>query len=136
MGGKILRAEDYYKDGFSCSESIVKEGIDRGFCRPDVLPVATAFSSGLSSGCLCGAIAGTQIVIGALYGRSNAKENVQIAKDKAKEFVGEFKDKYKFTCCRTLCKGLEGEARKAHCMEMVKFCSHELDKLVEVKVDG
>ncbi len=131
-----MRAEEYYNQGYSCSESLVKEGIDNGFCRPEVLPVATAFSSGLSSGCLCGAIAGAQIVIGSIYGRSNAKENIQIAKDKAKEFVAEFKDKYKFTCCRTLCKGLEGETRRAHCAEMIKFCSEKLNELVEVKVHG
>ncbi len=131
-----MRAEEYYNQGYSCSESIVKEGIDNGFCRQEVLPVATAFSSGLSSGCLCGAIAGSQIVIGSIYGRSNAKENIQIAKDKAKAFVSDFKDKYKYTCCRTLCKGYEGAERRAHCAEMVKFCSQKLNELVEVKVNG
>ncbi len=131
-----MRAEEYYNQGYSCSESLVKEGIDNGFCKPELLPAATAFSGGLSSGCLCGAVAGSQIVIGAIYGRSNAKENIQIAKDKAKEFVTEFKDKYKFTCCRTLCKGLEGAERKAHCSEMIRFCSQKLNELVEVKVNG
>ncbi len=131
-----MKAEEYYNQGYSCSVSLVKEGIDNGFCRPDVLSVATAFSSDMSSGCLCGAIAGSQIVISSIYGRSNAKENIQIAKDKAREFVSDFKDKYKYTCCRTLCKGLEGAARKAHCMEMVKFCSQKLNELVEVKVNG
>ncbi len=131
----ILRAEEYYKQGYSCSESLLKEGIDNGYCRAEVLPVATSFCGGMGSGCLCGAVAGSQIVIGSIYGRSNAKENSQIAKDKAREFVSLFKEKYKFTCCKTLCKGLEGEAKRAHCSEMIHFCSRTLDKVLDLKAE-
>lgn len=131
-----MRAHEYFNQGYSCSESIVKEGIDNGFCREELLPVATTFSGGMSSGCVCGAIAGAQIVLGALYGRSNAKENSQIAREKARELVSGFKDKYKYTCCKVLSKGLEGAEKKAHCTEMVKFCSDFLESMVKVKVDG
>ena len=131
-----LRAYEYFNLGYSCSESIVKEGIDNGLCRKELLPVATMFSAGMSSGCVCGAIAGAQIVLGSIYGRSNAKENSQIAREKAREFVSAFKDKYKFTCCKVLCKGLEGAEKKAHCTEMVKFCSDYLESMVKVKVNG
>lgn len=131
-----MRAHEYFNQGYSCSESIVKEGIDNGFCREELLPVATTFSAGMSSGCVCGAIAGAQIVLGALYGRSNAKENSQIAREKAKELVSGFKDKYKFTCCKVLCKDLEGAEKKAHCTEMVKHCSDFLESMVKVNTNG
>lgn len=112
------------------------EGIDNGFCKADLLPAATTFSAGMSSGCVCGAIAGAQIVLGAIYGRSNAKENSQIAREKAKELVSAFKDKYKFTCCKVLSQGLEGAERKAHCTQMVKYCSDLLESMVTVKTNG
>ena len=136
QGGFTLKAHEYFKEGYSCSESMVMEGIDKGFCRPELLPVATTFSAGMSSGCVCGAIAGAQIVLGAMYGRSNAKENSQIAREKARELVSSFKDKYKFTCCKVLCKGLEGAEKKAHCTEMVKYCSDLLESMVKVKTNG
>ena len=131
-----MRAHEYFNQGYSCSESIVKEGIDNGFCKEELLPVATTFSGGMSSGCVCGAIAGAQIVLGALYGRSNAKENSQIAREKARELVAGFKDKYKYTCCKVLSKGLEGAEKKVHCTEMVKHCSDFIESMVKVKVDG
>ena len=51
-----MNAVDYYKSGYSCSESIVKEAIDLGLCDESLLPVATSFSGGIGSGCLCGAV--------------------------------------------------------------------------------
>lgn len=131
-----MRAYDYFIQGYSCSESIVKEGIDNGYCREDLLPVATTFSGGMGSGCVCGAVAGAQIVLGALYGRSNAKENPQIAKEKAKELVAAFKDKYKYTCCKVLSKGLDGVDKRVHCAKMVEFCSNKLEEMINVRTNG
>ena len=131
-----MRAYDYFIQGYSCSESIVKEGVDNGFCKEDLLPVATTFSGGMGSGCVCGAIAGAQIVLGAIYGRSNAKENPQLARQKAKDLVCAFKDKYKYTCCKVLCQGLEGDEKRAHCAKMVEFCSNLLEDMVKVKTNG
>ena len=131
-----MRAHEYFNQGYSCSESIVKEGIDNGFCKEDLLPVATTFSGGMGSGCVCGAIAGAQIVLGAIYGRSNAKENPQIAREKAKELVAAFKNKYKYTCCKVLSKDLEGAEKRAHCTEMVKYCSDLLESMVKIKTNG
>ncbi len=52
------KAVNYYKQGYSCSESIIHAAMDKGFCSQTLLAVATAFSGGMSSGCLCGAVAG------------------------------------------------------------------------------
>ena len=68
--------------------------------------------------------------------QSNAKENPVIAKQKAKELVVAFKEKYKFTCCKVLCQGLEGEEKRVHCAEMVEFCSDLLEDIIKVNVNG
>ena len=65
------RATEYFKNGYSCSESVVKAAIDKGLVHESALPLATAFSGGIGSGCLCGAVAGMQIIIGAMYGRDD-----------------------------------------------------------------
>ena len=90
----------------------------------------------MGSGCVCGAIAGAQIVLGAIYGRSNAKENPQIAREKARALVAAFKDRYKYTCCKVLTKDLEGADKRVHCAQMVKFCSELLEDLVKVTTNG
>lgn len=78
-----MKAVEYFMtQGFSCSESMVKWGIDEGLCPPEMLSAATAFSAGMSSGCLCGAIAGAQIIIGSQFGRGNKYGNEVLARDR------------------------------------------------------
>ena len=86
-----MNAVDYYKSGYSCSESIVKEAIDLGLCDESLLPVATSFSGGIGSGCLCGAVSGSEMVIGLIFGKNNKFGNEPIAREKAKEFMQNLK---------------------------------------------
>lgn len=129
------KASDYYKQGYSCSESVVKAAIDAGLCDESLLCIASSFSGGMASGCLCGAIAGAQMVIGHNYGKKNAKENQELARAMAKEFIDEFKKNHKATCCRVLTTGLEfGSAeRKQNCTALVAECSEILEKLIKSK---
>lgn len=130
------KALEYFKNGYSCSESIVAAAIDEGLCDKSLLAVATSFSGGMSSGCLCGAIAGAQIVIGYLFGRDNSKGNKQVARALAKEVIDLFKEKHKVTCCRTLTADFEmgSPERKQNCTNMVSDCAQILEKLVGEKV--
>ena len=57
------KAIENYKNGYSCSESVVKAAIDSRLCDESLLACATPFSAGMSSGCLCGAVAGAQLVL-------------------------------------------------------------------------
>lgn len=123
-------ASEYYKRGYSCSESIIKAAMDKGICDENLLPIATVFSGGMSSGCLCGAVAGSQLVLGSLYGRDNQYGNNVIARQKAKEFIDTFKEARKTTCCRALTAGLEGVARKQNCTNLVEECAEILEELV------
>lgn len=131
-----MKAVEYFNQGFSCSESIVKEAIEKGLVPKELLSIATSFSGGMGSGCLCGAIAGAQIVLGYLYGRDNLNNNEVCARTKAKEFIDEFKKNHKATCCRVLTSGMvmQSPERKAHCSNMVNNCSRILEQIIEVKV--
>lgn len=128
------RATEYYKNGFSCAESIIKACIDEGLCPPELLPCATTFSAGMSSGCLCGAVGASQIAIGYHYGRNNQFGNPVSAREKAAALVDEFKEKNKVTCCRVLSAKLEGAARKEHCTKLVADAAEILEELIKVKV--
>ena len=131
-----MKAVEYFNQGYSCSESIIMEAIDKGLVSKDLLSVATPFSGGMGVGCLCGAIAGSQIVLGALYGRENLNNNDNIARIKAKQFIEEFMKNHKATCCRVLTSGMNmaSSERKAHCSNMVDDCSKILEEIIKVKV--
>lgn len=129
------KALNYYKQGFSCSESVVNAAVDGGLCDKNLLAVATAFSGGMSSGCLCGAVAGAQMVVGACFGKNNAAGNDELARAKAKEFIDTFKVKHKATCCKVLTAGMEFSSpeRKQNCMALVEECAELLSELVQNK---
>lgn len=129
------QAVNYYKQGYSCSESVVQAAIDNGLCDRSLLSVATSFSGGMSSGCLCGAVAGAQMVLGSNYGKGNLKNNEETARAKAKEFIEEFKKSRKATCCKVLTAKLEFDSpeRKQNCTSIVQECSEILDKIVKTK---
>lgn len=131
-----MKAAEYFNQGYSCSESILMEAIEKGLVPKELLSVATSFSGGMGSGCLCGAIAGSQIIIGYLYGRENSQGNDTIARKLAKNFIEEFKKTHKATCCRVLTAGLDmaSAERKAHCTNMVNDCSRILEEIIKVKV--
>ena len=131
-----MDAIHYFKNGYSCSESFIKETIDLGLCDESFLSAATSFSGGMSSGCLCGAIAGAQLVIGLIYGKNNKFNNEIKARQVAAEFILKFKEKYNATCCRILSKNYEFNTieRKEHCSCIVDFCSQLLKEIALSKV--
>lgn len=128
------KASEYYRNGYSCSESVVMSAIDAGLCGKELLACATPFSGGMMSGCLCGAVAGAQLVIGYNTGRDNTKGNEVIARQLAASAVQEFKNRNKVTCCKALTAGLEGIQRKEHCVKMVEDGADILESLLKAKV--
>lgn len=128
------KAVEYFKNGYSCSESIVKACVDEGLCDSMLLSCATSFSGGMTSGCLCGAVAASQMILGFNFGRENTKDNDVTARNKAKDFIEEFKTRHNVTCCRFLCGGLEGAQRKERCTVYVADACEILDELIKAKV--
>ena len=124
-----MKAAEYFNQGYSCSESIIMEAIEKGLVPEEMLAVATPFSAGMSSGCLCGAVAGSQMVLGYVLGRQNGRAA-------AKKFIAEFMKNHKATCCRVLTRGMDmaSPERKAHCTNMVNDCSRILEEMVKVYV--
>ena len=131
-----MRAAEYFQNGFSCSESLIKWAIDEDLVSEELLSVATPFSGGMGSGCLCGAIAGAQMIIGFQYGRDNKHGNEVLARAKAKEFIKRFTETHKATCCRVLTRGLDMASveRKAHCTNMVNDCQILVEDILKIKV--
>lgn len=131
-----MKAAEYFNQGYSCSESVIMEAIEKDIVPKELLSVATSFSGGMGSGCLCGAVAASQIVLGYLFGRENTQGNEVCARAKAKQFIEEFTKTHKATCCRVLTRGMDmaSPERKAHCTNMVNDCSKILENMVKVKV--
>lgn len=128
------QALEYFKNGYSCSESIIQAYADVGLCDSGFLPCATTFSAGMSSGCCCGAITAAQMILGYNFGRGNKFGNKVFAREKAAALIEEFKIRNRVTCCRVLCTGLEGSAKKEHCSKYVADVCDILDELLKVKV--
>ena len=128
-----MRASEYFNNGFSCSESMIKWAIEEGLVSEDILPVATSFSGGMGVGCLCGAIAGAQLILGYQFGRDNKAGNENLARVKAKELVQKFISEHGATCCRVLTRGLEmgSPQRKSHCTKMVDDCENIVKDLLK-----
>ena len=132
-----MRAAEYFNNGFSCSESMIKWAVDEGLVSEELLPVATPFSGGMGVGCLCGAVAGAQMIVGNLFGRENKNGNEVLARVKAKELIQRFMETHKATCCRVLTRGLEmaSPERKAHCTNMVNDCQKIVEEILQVRVN-
>lgn len=128
------RALELFKNGYSCSESIIQACIEANICSQELLPCATTFSAGMSSGCLCGAVAAAQMILGYHFGRNNKFENQVFAREKAATLVEEFKNRNKVTCCKVLSAGLVGSERKEHCAKLVADACEILESLINVKV--
>lgn len=131
----MKKAVDYFMQGYSCSESMVKAAIDKGLVHESVLPLATPFSGGIGSGCLCGAVAGMQLIIGAMFGRDDKERNGKKARELAAKSVSLFKERNRATCCRVLTAGfvMAAPERKQHCCQMVKDCSEIIEQLLEIE---
>lgn len=133
-----MKASEYFNNGYSCSESMIKWAIDEGLVSDELLSVATPFSGGMGSGCLCGAIAGAQMIIGSQFGRENKYGNDMLARAKAKELIQRFMETHKATCCRVLTRGMEmgSPERKAHCTNMVNDCENLVKDLLKSEISG
>lgn len=130
-------AKEFYTQGYSCSEAVIKAAVLKGLVKDDLMKVATAFSGGMSSGCLCGAVAASQMVLGAMYGRDDLNQTSSECRDMAKKFVDEFKAKNQLTCCRALSGkyAFASPERKANCTRIIGDAVGILEELIlkEVK---
>lgn len=125
-------AKEYFKKGYSCSESVVQAAVDKGYAPKELLSVATPFSGGMGIRCLCGAVAGSQLVIGSMFGKNEVRDGMQ-ARASAKEFNEKFAEKHKVNCCKVLSSGFDFHSpeRKAHCMNLVSDAAELTEKILK-----
>ncbi len=126
-------AVEYFKSGYSCSESVVQAAIDKGYAPKELLSAATPFSGGMGVRCLCGAVAGAMLVIGSIYGKNEARDGMQ-ARALAKQYNEKFSQKYKVNCCKVLSAGFNdfhSPERKLHCCSMVEDSCIILEELLK-----
>lgn len=130
----MKKASEYFIQGYSCSESMIKAAIDKGLVHESVLPLSTVFSGGMGSGCLCGAVAGMQMIIGAMYGRDDKLRDGKKARELAKKAIELFKERNKVTCCKALTAGfvMASPERKQHCVKMIVDCVEIVEELLEI----
>jgi len=100
------RAEEYFRQGFSCSQSVLAACADHfGLDEETVLRVAGAFGGGLArSGQTCGALSGALMVIGLKHGKVKAED--ETAKDEtyrvSQQLMAAFAAEQGSTTCRVL----------------------------------
>lgn len=128
-------ASKYFKSGYSCSESVVQAGIEKGYVPKELLSVATPFSGGMGVRCLCGAVAGSQLVIGSMFGKNGQRDGMQ-ARALAKQFNEKFAEKHKVNCCKVLSSGFDFHSpeRKNHCCTMVEECCEILENILKENI--
>lgn len=125
-------AGQYFKNGFNCSEAIVRTGSELLGLTLDeqALRMATGFGGGIGhSGCVCGALAASVMVLGLVQGRVEASENLEKAYALTGEFHRLFQEKFGATCCRALNPHEFGT--KEHMVNCVKITGNTMGLLAE-----
>ena len=105
---KIEQAALTFKDGFSCSQSIVSTfGVDYGLSREQLLRVSGGFGAGMARLAeTCGAVTGAFMVIGLKHGRTRLED--QESKETTYQLVQEFTRRFKARNGSIVCKELLG----------------------------
>ena len=111
-------AQDYYRSGYNCAQSVGMALKDGGITMsPELLNALGGFGSGLGgSGCICGALAGGVII-------ASSKDPVK-ARGRANLLHDAFKNEFKTTCCRVL-------RTKNQCQEYVRFMTEKTLEVIE-----
>ncbi len=134
-------ATDLFKQGNSCSESIVKAAHKTGLIDPELdldflSKIASPFSGAMGTHeCLCGAIAGSEIVLGLVFGRENPENDPHKIKKVAKDFLARFKEKRKASCCKVLRARFKDDpvANRQNCREIVGECAVIIQAMITQK---
>jgi C_GCAxxG_C_C family probable redox protein len=102
-------AEDAFKSGLYCAESVVLAIAKAHGIESDVLPkAATAFCSGMARTCgPCGALTGAVLGVSLALGRSTPGESVQRSYSATQRLVQEFEEEFGSRDCYALLGGCD-----------------------------
>lgn len=128
-------AVKYFKNGYYCSEAVLKAFEDVTGMRfsDDFKRTMTILGEGIGgSGCICGAVSAAALIAGYFSGRSKLTEDRKYSQKIGKLVINSFKSKYQTTCCKSLKKRSElifGIGEYRHCPEISSFCAKLIYKL-------
>jgi len=119
----MAKVLEYYKQGYNCTESIVKAfNEENNLSIP--ISIASPFGTGMAVGSTCGAITGAIIALGSVKGREEATTKNESRKY-AKEIMNKIKEKYgTFECLELKKKGVS-------CSEIIEYTYDILKKCLE-----
>lgn len=102
----------FHKDGYNCSEAILKAVNEEKNLKIPVA-MATPFGSGMGVGGPCGAVTGAVMVLGSIYGREDSTVKSESGKH-ARTLIKELKEKYGTIDCKAL------KAQGVSCQEIIE----------------
>lgn len=129
-------AFEYFKQGYYCSEAVVKAFEDTTGYRfsDDFKKSLVILGEGIGeSGCICGAVNAAVLIAGVFTGRLNPHENKEKSQKVGKEIISKFKEKYMTTCCKSLKKKAEiafGVGQYKHCPHITAFCAKTIYEIM------
>lgn len=138
-GNSIDDSVYYFKNGFYCSEALLKafnEHYDLGLTS-DLLKIATGFGAGFgASKCSCGSLTGGVMVLSLVAGRNSPEESETQAFDVVSLLHDRFKDAFGATCCRSLTKKLEWGSTDHHdyCVKYVEGAAKLVDDILRERL--
>jgi C_GCAxxG_C_C family probable redox protein len=143
MSKKMDDAENLFRSGFNCSQSVLGVFADNyGLQQKDALKLACGFGGGMRNGEICGAVSGTVMVIGLKYGQSVNEDIVSKNNcyEKTVEFTNLFKQEHHSIICKDLlCCDISTETGMASakerglftttCVDLIRSAVHMLETL-------
>jgi C_GCAxxG_C_C family probable redox protein len=102
-------AEQYFKSGLLCAESVALAIAKAHGIESDVLPkAATAFCSGMARTCgPCGALTGAVLGVGLVLGRSSSAESIEACYLATRRLIQMFETEFGSRDCYTLLDGCD-----------------------------
>ncbi len=141
MSEKTRHANERFKSGFNCSQSVLSAfAEDFGLSRDSCPRLASPFGSGIARMQeTCGAVTGALMAIGLKYGKgeNGTEDDKTIAYRQSQFLVNEFKKRNTTICCRQLLDGydMNSPQEMAKIMELDlynNYCLKYIQDAVEI----
>lgn len=121
------RAEQHFLQGYNCAEAVLLAAVELYELGLDheVVRLATGFGGGLGRELVCGALSGAILALGAVFGRCQIEQDVNLLKEQRERLTAEFhRELGSFQCF-----DLKAE-NKEDCVRCVRVAAAALEKVL------